>query len=179
MLRKQFTQELQQELAVITGYAPIATPSSAKPLTQRTVLRTAASRRKQRFVRKARRAVVWFKALRHQLVIVKRRLRRAQRSRHKRKPRAWRRLLNTLDFEFVLDSTLGTALRFLDKAHAKIQPKIKTKVQLKTKEDKPVQARVHPQKVQKISSTPHKSWPTSPRSTTRARPTAPQSYKKQ
>lgn len=58
MLRKQFTQELQQELAVITGYAPIATPSSAKPLTQRTVLRTAASRRKQRFVRKARRAVV-------------------------------------------------------------------------------------------------------------------------
>jgi hypothetical protein len=53
----------------------------------------------------------------------------------------------------MLDSKLDNALKLLDKAYAKVQ----TKVQMKAKATNTIQARVRPQKVQKIPPTLHKS----------------------
>jgi hypothetical protein len=179
VLRKQLTQELQQELAVVAECTSAGVQLSARSQIQPTVLVAATTLRRQRLVRKTQRAVVWLKTLRRQFAAVTRRLRCAQRGRFKRKPRAWHRLLKTLDFEFVLDSKLDIALTFLDTTYAKIQPKIKTKIQVKTKAIKSIQAGVSPQKVQKIPTTPHKSWPTSPRPAPRSRPLIPEKYWKQ
>jgi len=52
--------------------------------------------------------------------------------------------LKAFDFEFALDANLDTALNFLNKAHAKVQPKTKTKVQMKAKAITPVKTLPHP-----------------------------------
>lgn len=86
--RNRFTYELQQELSLVAACLPTQTPVIGKRAVQHIALKRVMHVHNKRFARKVYRAVEWFKRLHYHFDTLKRQLRRAQRSRRRRKPRA-------------------------------------------------------------------------------------------